>query len=172
VFVFWCASALSDKKDPKIIRVWLHFDNTKIGLIARSSYKNYAIANNIDETWTPIDFCVKRLQLPNNVTISRKQIPLACAESLTIHKSQGGTYDYVKVKVNRKMCKQALYVALSRVKKLDGLFIDGNFFCPRPNKNNACVKAEISRMLSVCPVKLNLTFLQKSFCRILVRNSR
>lgn len=95
------------------------------------STKFVLIITTLDETWTPIVFCLKRVQLSNGVTISKKQIPLACAESLTIHKSQGGTYDFVKLKISKKIHKQTLYVVLGRVKKLNGIFIQGSLICPR-----------------------------------------
>ena len=42
---------------------------------------------------------------------------------MTTHKSQGGTFDRVVFEYNRNMQQQLVYVALSRVKSLDGLFL-------------------------------------------------
>ena len=58
--------------------------------------------------------------------IVRKQFPFLVAEALTIHKSQGDTYEFVVVHIERSMPRNALYTALSRVKIASGLFIVGN----------------------------------------------
>lgn len=46
---------------------------------------------------------------------------------MTIHKSQGSTYNNIVVNIkNPHPSKAALYVAFSRVTTLSGLFIDGD----------------------------------------------
>lgn len=57
------------------------------------------------------------------VVISREQYPLRLAYGITIHKSQGMTLDKLIVDCNRIFeCGQA-YVALSRIKSIDGLYL-------------------------------------------------
>lgn len=51
-----------------------------------------------------------------------KQIPLAPAYAITVHRSQGQTYDKVIVKPNFWTYGQ-LYVALSRVKTIKGMHL-------------------------------------------------
>lgn len=51
-----------------------------------------------------------------------KQIPLKIAFAITIHKSQGQTFDQAVIHPNAWMTGQ-LYVALSRVSKADGLYL-------------------------------------------------
>lgn len=64
-------------------------------------------------------------ELSSVTNVIAKQIPLALAWCSTIHKSQGQSLDYVKINIGREIfeCGQT-YVALSRARNLDGLFIE------------------------------------------------
>ena len=65
-----------------------------------------------------------------------KQIPLILSWSITIHKSQGITLEYANINIGQNVfeCGQS-YVALSRVKSLQGLYIkDIDFNKIRANK--------------------------------------
>ena len=72
------------------------------------------------------------------VTGSIKQIPLALAWAITIHKSQGMTLDSVLCDLSHIFAEGQAYVALSRVRSLDGLYIKG--FKPTSLKVNAKVR--------------------------------
>ena len=51
------------------------------------------------------------------------QIPLKLAYALTIHKSQGCSLDYAEIDLSNTFAKGQSYVALSRVKNIEGLSI-------------------------------------------------
>jgi ATP-dependent DNA helicase PIF1 len=74
------------------------------------------------------------------VGVHVKQVPLIHAWAVSIHKSQGATMDAARLDLGSSIfeCGQT-YVAMSRIKSLDGLFIDS--FDPAKVKVNRKVKA-------------------------------
>lgn len=59
----------------------------------------------------------------NGSSIVGKQIPLMLAYSITIHKSQSLSLDKAVLDLGDCFCNHMVYVALSRVKSLDGLYL-------------------------------------------------
>jgi hypothetical protein len=73
--------------------------------------------NMIPETWELRDGDKKRASIT--------QIPLRLAWAITVHKSQGMTLDAARIDLSRAFVEGMGYVALSRVKNLNNLYLAG-----------------------------------------------
>ena len=68
----------------------------------------------IMNTWTPFQLEKRRFQRGKGTScykIVRKQFPFIPAEAITIHKSQGDTYECVVVHIELYMTRNALYTS-------------------------------------------------------------
>lgn len=108
--------------NPSIL--WFLFDVSTVGMKQRQIYKQYC-EDDIDETWRPIFPITKKFFVGKKfIEITRTQFPVRQASAKTIHKSQGSTYDSVIVDLTGpyySFFRHMAYVALSRVRSLDGL---------------------------------------------------
>ena len=77
----------------------------------------------VEEDFDEASGKVKEVLVP--ITLAEfKQIPLRLAWAVTVHKSQGQTYDEVQIDMGRGAFSPGqTYVALSRVRSLDGLYL-------------------------------------------------
>ena len=105
--------------------VWVLFDDPRIGRTAREKYRKL-YNRNIDREWTPV-FDVQRTFIVNYKTYQRIQFPLTPASGKSVWKAEGATVDQVVVDLSQdkkiRKIPHIHYVALSRVKKLENLYI-------------------------------------------------
>lgn len=110
----------------EICTLWFEFPQPNMGSIARIKCRPHVLSNpsTLKTTWVPIVKRTGNIKLQNKtVTCHRKQFPVSPACALTIHKSQGGTFDKIIYKYKSNQEQQLVYVALSRVTNLEGLYI-------------------------------------------------
>ncbi len=100
--------------------------NGSIGeVVAFEPYTDYPIVafksgkevSMVPDTWELRDGDKKRASIT--------QIPLRLAWAITVHKSQGMTLDAARIDLRRAFVEGMGYVALSRVKNIDNLFLSG-----------------------------------------------
>jgi len=80
-------------------------------------FKNGKEVSMVPDTWEQRDGDKKRASIT--------QIPLRLAWAITIHKSQGMTLDAARIDLRKAFVEGMGYVALSRVKNLDNLYLTG-----------------------------------------------
>ena len=77
--------------------------------------------------WTLVQYADNIIKTEEEVnkdfTVIRIQYPMVPCEALTIHKSQGQTYKAVAIALDQELKQTLLYVGLSRVTSVEGLFL-------------------------------------------------
>lgn len=63
----------------------------------------------------------------------RDQFPLVLAEAITIHKSQGSSYETLTIELPSKNERSLLYVALARAVSVEHMYLIGKFKPPKPD---------------------------------------
>ena len=114
---------MEETNRPSII--WVLFDDPRFGRTTREKYR-ILYNSNIHSEWTPV-FDVQRTFIVNYKTYQRIEFPLTPASGKSVWKAEGATVDRVAVDLSQDKRKYQIphihYVAFSRVKKLDDLYI-------------------------------------------------
>ena len=113
----------------KVTRIYLKMDEDDIGIRAKNS-DSYGRMNNL----VPIETIEKEFGLEpdkHRPSVKRIQFPLKLAWACTVHKVQGQTFSKIvfSFDMDRQRCFKLgqVYVALSRVTTLQGLYLTGSF---------------------------------------------
>lgn len=116
------------------------------GFIGKERFPIVQFANGTKIPITPEEWNVEIFNEEKQIkeTIATiKQIPLTLAWAITIHKSQGMTLDCILCDLSKIFAEGQAYVAISRLKNLDGLYLKG--FNPRNLKINPKVREFYNR---------------------------
>ncbi len=98
--------------------VVVRFNNGKVHLIPKAVYNNTVR----EEYFDPIK---RKKAAVDTVIATVEQIPLKLGYAITVHKSQGQTFDGVTLDLSKCFQPGLGYVALSRVRSIDDLIITG-----------------------------------------------
>ncbi|XP_049305794.1 uncharacterized protein LOC105227464 isoform X10 [Bactrocera dorsalis] len=148
---------IEQNEQNEVTRVWLTFENSqKVGKKLRQKASAYVAVHNIDKHAVPIERRTSTIAMNNNKTINAKRnhFPLVSGWAMTIHKSQGGTFDEVVYEYERTHSLSLLNVALSRVTSINGLYIvpknnDNRFYHGRKNDTSIISLQDEFRRLSL-----------------------
>ena len=121
------AQVMLIKNDIKSPKRWV---NGSIGIVTDLTHDSIhlKIKNKVhkitQDTWEKFDYLIKDGQVLHEVVATFTQYPIKLAWAVTIHKSQGQTFEKVIIDLDRgSFAPGQTYVALSRVTSLEGLFL-------------------------------------------------
>lgn len=157
-------------KNNKPIVVLVKFDSPAVGTNARQNSK--FVLSKYENSATPIEQLeVKFSFAGSNVKVSRLQFPLKLAWACTIHKVQGLTLNEIVISFENTFRDGQAYVALSRVKTLNGLYLSK--FDKAKVKTSNQVKDEMSRLLKSQQIQSPFQeYLQAQGFKIVMLNAR
>ncbi|HKO80293.1 MAG TPA: helix-turn-helix domain-containing protein [Chitinophagaceae bacterium] len=149
------AQVMFIKNDLEKVR---RYFNGKIGTVTRiEADKIYVLCKDEDdeievkkETWDNIRYSVNKTnrQLEEEVLGSFTQYPLRLAWAITIHKSQGLTFEKAIIDAGEAFAPGQVYVALSRCISLEGMILQSNIRQSSLHSDNRIVAFSKSRSSS------------------------
>nr|XP_029708127.1 uncharacterized protein LOC115254659 [Aedes albopictus] len=112
-------------EDGSVVKLWFKYDNETIGAALRIKSRPtvYSRPGILQPDWTPIAKRSGNIKLSSIIKCKRIQFPVVSACALTVHKSQGGTFSEVVYDYDKSQDQQLVYVGLSRVTTLQGLYL-------------------------------------------------
>lgn len=133
-----------------------HVDNKKIAVLCPGDEEEFEVEI---ETWENTKYTLneKTKQIEAEVQGSFKQYPLRLAWAITIHKSQGLTFEHAIIDAQASFASGQVYVALSRCKTLGGLVLAspiGNAAIINDNRVNEYIAnqtVEAERSIAILP---------------------
>ena len=154
--------------------LWVLFDDKDVGSKRRKEYtmKKRVLPDDVDEAWTPVYAEIRRFNVGRKYTqVERAQFPLRASNGKTIHRSQGSSYSEAVVDLKGRCFAHAVYVALSRVRKLENLYILN--FDKNKIKVDGQVVEEMQRLRNlVYPFSLTFLFHVKAKLKIAFLNAQ
>lgn len=128
-----------------------------------------------EASWDNTEYVIdpETKEIKENVTGKFFQYPLRLAWSITVHKSQGLTFDHAILDINQSFAHGQVYVALSRCRTLEGIVLTGPLH-PKSLSQDMAVEEYIRRelqagkdagqMLSTFKMRYFHTILDEAFC--------
>ena len=153
----------------RVTAVLVKFDNAKVGRNARqqSSFDMSGFSADIipivrvEVSFSPND---------NNLKVTRRQFPFRLCWACTIHRVQGATLPKIAISFERGLRSGQAYVALSRSKTLDGIYIKG--FRENQIKVDQDVVVKMKRMFKEAQAKKPFDLFDENSFSIAVLNAR
>jgi nucleoside-triphosphatase THEP1 len=123
---------IMNKENTHATKLYFDYGNYEnIGLKTRSEKKETKARREIgheqiEKNWTQMNLSEIEMNISNKkIKIIREQFQIEPAEAVTIHKIQGATLEGVAVDLSQPLSRSDLYVSMSRVTKLDDLYLYG-----------------------------------------------
>ena len=133
-----------------LLTVYVKLDDSSAGLQTMRK-DNYALINNV----VPVNKIENNIYITSLSFIKRVQFPLTLAWACTVHKVQGLTLPNIvfsfKLNKQRYFNNGQVYVALSRVRTINNLFIDGYI-------SDSSVRADLSTLNEYQRLRLEANF--------------